>query len=299
MQNKLLMLPNVSVDPKYLKEAPLSTLKLSYEVKDMDQLLWDLATNKPMWSFLITRGVLTIDHDVTPVVGDLRVRTVELRHGSEVLGAINVGYHGSERKIYLENARIKASRSRRNDGKLVTSDYKRAYREVLKNFFCKNPQELVDNAHERIRTKLNETVFTHYRAARSALSELQEIAGNIAMNNIELFQQFPVADTIKQDLYTNYELVRRHGDLNDEAKRMVDGLSESKVSGSMAIVISHGDTYVLAYKGSAQVIASDELPQELRAPLGMLKLSDTDTMVPGIGVKVSDSIFAVTPGEMK
>ena len=114
-----------------------------------------------------------------------------------------------------------------------------------------------------------------------------------------MFLQLPIIDDLKTDLQTNFTLAQENDRAHNELSRLIRLLNPVEAEGAAAIVVTLGSSYILSYKGPAEIIASDELPEELRAPLGMLKLSETNTLVDGIGVRVSENTFLVLPGEMK
>ena len=298
MDKNLLALPNVSLNTKFTDKMPLSNIRLYYDVDGFQSLLWDLATGKPMWAFYISSGSMGLNTSGEPN-GSLRVRDVQIKQDGELLGTVSSEYHGGSKKIFVANRRIEQQRSSRNSGKMVTSDYKRAYREIIKNFYRKDPQEVITDAYEALRNNISNMSHNHYRKMRDATITFKEIAGNIAFNNLGMFLQLPVSDDLKTDLQTNFTLAQENDRAHNELSRLVRLLNPVEAEGTAAVVVTLGSSYILSYKGPAEMIASDELPEELRAPLGMLKLSETNTLVDGIGVRVSENTFLVLPGEMK
>jgi hypothetical protein len=298
MDKNLLALPNVSLNTKFTDKMPLSNIRLNYDVDGFQSLLWDLATGKPMWAFYISSGSMGLNTSGEPN-GSLRVRDVQIKQDGELLGTVSSEYHGGSKKIFVANRRIEQQRSRRNSGKMVTSDYKRAYREIIKNFYRKDPQEVITDAYEALRSNISNMSHNHYRKMRDATITFKEIAGNIAFNNLGMFLQLPIIDDLKTDLQTNFTLAQENDRAHNELSRLIRLLNPVEAEGAAAIVVTLGSSYILSYKGPAEIIASDELPEELRAPLGMLKLSETNTLVDGIGVRVSENTFLVLPGEMK
>lgn len=298
MDKNLLALPNVSLNTKFTDKMPLSNIRLNYDVDGFQSLLWDLATGKPMWAFYISSGSMGLNTSGEPN-GSLRVRDVQIKQDGELLGVVSSEYHGGSKKIFVANRRIEQQRSGRNSGKMVTSDYKRAYREIIKNFYRKDPQEVITDAYEALRNNISNMSHNHYRKMRDATNTFKEIAGNIAFNNLGMFLQLPIIDDLKTDLQTNFTLAQDNDKAHNELSRLVRLLNPVEAEGTAAVVVTLGSSYILSYKGPAEMIASDELPEELRAPLGMLKLSETNTLVDGIGVRVSENTFLVLPGEMK
>lgn len=293
-------LPNVSLHSKYTDKVPTSAVKVHFDLPELQSLLWELASKMPLWRFKITRGgCYKKDEPENGITHVLSAMEFSVTQDDELLGSVSAGYHGHSKKIFVQNERIKKQRSSgRNDGKMVTADPKRAYREIIKNFYRKHPHEVAQEATSVLAHKISSISQSYHRKVYEASNQLQVTAGKICVAHMELIQQLPIDAALKQELTANFNTAVSSKESHVEALRMAKTL-DTPAKGESAVVVSFGSSYVLAYKGLAQVIPSDELPEELRAPLGMLKLSEDNTLIDGIGVRVDNKVFLVVPTPTK
>jgi len=282
-------------------------VRASYELDTLRSLLWELACIKPTWQFRIRKFSMQLDSkDLIDSVHyrkySLVVKTVIVHCDDERLGSISVGYHGRTKKLVVENDRIKDSRSGRNGGKLLTSDPKRALREILKNFYAKKPEEQMSEALGSLR----DTVFNVYRkidiASKGWTHAFDEAASQFLRSHPELLYSFPNPDVHKNKALDAIEKLKGMEDAknlyNSIAKPFSDlsavfankmannAIPDNVLEGSqaIAIVIADGSEYIIHYKGETNRINSSELPEELRASMGMLKLAEPNTIHSGLGM---------------
>lgn len=288
-------LPNLSLHSKYTDKVPADRIEVTFDLPELKELLWELASKTPLWQFKVIRGGCYMkDQPEDGKTHTLIATQIAITQDGEALGSIASGYHGRNKKIFIDNERIKKQRtSGRNEGKMVTADPKRAYREVVKNFHRRNPREVTEHAIVELGDRLNKISNKYHSQVYEASNHLREAAWTVAMANMDLLQQLPIDTKLKDELKTHYDTIIENTEHQQKAVRMAQSLKTA--DGKSAVVVSFGATYVLAYKGPATVIASDELPEELRAPLGMLKLSEENVLVDGIGVRVNDKVFMVIP----
>lgn len=300
-----MLLSNVVFGPKLLAAGvPKSNMHIAYELDEMRNLLWDLATKKPLWEFVISKSSLHGVAPDSPIAKDglthtLLVRSVTIKDSGEELGSFAVNYHGGTKKIFVTNERIAKERTGRNGGKMVTSDAKRAYREIIKNFYAKNPLELTVSAVSLISSSLTDMIRSLNHACYIANNDLESVAAAAIRRSPELIAVF--SDSDRASLTSAFETWKDNNDKQHEATntvRVVNDMYKSlteqiSAPSNAAVVVSQGSTYVLTYKGQTCTIPSEDLPSELRGPLGMLKLSDAMKVVEGVGFRVDDKIFFV------
>ena len=303
-------LPNVVFGPK-LQDTGVSKEQVfpTYEHDSLRELLWELASRNPLWDFVISKSSLHKRDEVGAdgLTHTLFVREITIKSEREVLGSFAVDYHGATRKLFITNERIAKERTRRNQGRMATSDVKRAYREIVKNFYAKNPRELTVAAVQVLSQKLVEVHRKISHAVYSFDNELESAAASFVKRNPEVLTEFPNADADRDkavSALTSWRNARDEQDkvntMNIAANAMWSNLSDPskhQPHGTAAVVISQGSTYVLTYKGQTCTIPSEDLPEELRGPLGMLKLSDAMQLIDGIGFRIDDKIFLVLTQE--
>jgi hypothetical protein len=303
-------LPNVVFSHK-LRDLglPKEVLFPTYDIPGMRELLWELASKNPLWDFLISKSSVHKRDDgaIDGLTHVLFIREITIKSEREVLGSFAADYHGGTKKIYVTNERMAKGRSGRNSGRMVTSDPKRAYREIIKNFYAKNPKELVTDAIQTLSSKLGEVGRKISHAVYSFDNELETAAASFVKRNPEVLTAFSNADPDRDKAVfalTSWRNAKEDQDkmnaLSMTANAMWFNLSDPskhKAPDNAAVVISQGSTYVLTYKGQTCTVPSEDLPEELRGPLGMLKLSDAMQVIEGVGFKVDDRIFFVLAQE--
>lgn len=301
-----LPLPNVKFGTKLQDIGiPKERLYPTYEIDVMRELLWELASRNPLWDFVITKSSVHKRDEVGADGVDhiLYIREITIKSEREVLGSFASDYHGGTKKLFVTNERIAKERTGRNSGRMVTSDPKRAYREIIKNFYAKNPRELTVAAVQVLSQKLGEVHRKISHAVYSFDNELESAVASFVKRNPEVLTEFPNADADRDkavSALTSWRNARDEQDkvntMNVAASAMWSNLSDPskhQPHGTAAVVISQGSTYVLTYKGQTCTIPSEDLPEELRGQLGMLKLSDAMQVVEGVGFRVDDKIFFV------
>ena len=299
-------LPNVALGPKLQdKGVPKDNAHVVYEDDVLRELLWELASRNPLWDFIISKG--SINPLDTPLddgtAHRLYVREITVKDGQEVLGSFSAGYHGNTMKIFVTNERIANGRSGRNGGRLVTGDVKRAYREIIKNFYARNPRELTVASVQLLSQKLGEVERKISHAVYTFQQNLESAAAKFVKNNPDVLTSFPNPDVDRDTAVSALSSWRNA--MAEKEKMELLGIASNRMWSSLAdpskhrapdnaaVVISQGSTYILTYKGKTCTIPSEDLPDELRAPLGMLKLSDALQAVDGVGFRVDDRIFFV------
>lgn len=304
------LLPNVVFCTKLQeKGVPKEAMQPTYDFDGMRELLWELASKNPLWDFEISRfSMYKLDGLTTDgTTHNLYVKEITVKENRETLGSFAVDYHGNTRKIFITNERIAKERTRRNNGRMATGDIKRAYREITKNFYLKNPRERTAEAVQIISQKLGEIDRKISHSVFTAEHEFQSAASAFVKSHPEVLTSFQQPDASKDKAL----VALASWDTHSEAKSKVSEVEwvtnavwsslaepgKHKAPSNAAVVISQGSSYVLTYKGETCTIPSEDLPEELRAPLGMLKLSDAMQVVEGIGFRVDNRIFLVFAGE--
>jgi hypothetical protein len=72
-------------------------------------------------------------------------------------------------------------------------------------------------------------------------------------------------------------------------------LSSALSDGKVLTVLIDNDKYVVRYGGEISVWESEELPDEVRQRIGMLKLADVHVVIENTGVKTPKGFIVVAP----
>lgn len=302
-----LALPNVEFTREMqdkLAEQGLAreNLRIVYDIDGIRELLWELASKQPLWRFILRTsgsGPHKMDSPIDTMTHSLYIKDVVIFHGREKLGSFNSEYHGSTRKIFITNERIAKERTGRNNGRMVTSDIKKALREITKNFYAKNPVELTTDALKKANSALAKLHNLRHHDSSMAEHHFSQAAAQFALDHPEILDcdiQDTNKDKAKEKLAELHLSKKAEAEITDMLEPVQKLLNKNNPP-HQALVISQGSSYVLTYKGETSTISSEDLPQELRGHLGFLKLSESNQVMPGVGYRVDNDIFLVFPME--
>ena len=291
--NDPMQLPNVSVPPKFfdnrnIAPADIAATTYEYRITELRDLLWELATSRPTWQFKVSRGQMVI---AQPPI--MRIVELCIEEDGVILGKISADHYGVGYRLYVANDRMAKQRSSRNSGKMVTSDVKRAKREVLKNFFKKNPKEVAEEAFDHVHQAVRELSHQSYMRIREATNAFSRISVEFVEKNFEWVTTHPDAALLLENIATKeratseQKLVESFGELANNVKS--EGYDKA------AVVCSLGSTYIVTYKGATEIIPSEDLAPELRTNMGMLKLMPVGEAYGGIGLRATDDVYLVLP----
>jgi hypothetical protein len=92
----------------------------------------------------------------------------------------------------------------------------------------------------------------------------------------------------EQEVFTNLVEVNESLGLH----RLIRSQAEK---GELLTVLIENDKYVLLHNQTIYVKSSEELPEDLRVAIGMLKLVEVSEVLEGKGVKTAPNAFVITP----
>jgi hypothetical protein len=294
-----MILPNVAFANKFTMRVGFPSrqfINVEYAKNSaFRQLIWEIASNNPLWTVLISRAsysALQSDHPAAQQ-GKTHyaiVRAITIEHNGEELGEISINYSGDTEKFYIDNHRIAKERTGRNAGRMVTGDVKRAYREIKKNFYKLDMLELIKHAAVKLERQFDEAARPRVRNVYAAKTQKEQAATAFITEHPELITNYPFPDPNKDIFIAQTEEHKKASEAHQEVLAM-------KANPNRAVVIVHGSSYVLSYNGETTTIPSEELPMELKANLGWLKLSEDETLIPNVGLKVGNVFFVLPEGE--
>ena len=279
-----LTLPNVRLSQKLLERWPTHTYFLNRGTS-YGEVMSTVITKNPHWDFELmggeVRGEDTYD-----------VRHIKVYAGKEWLGTVSYEYHGSDRKIHIANARI-ASERVRNQGKAVTADPKRALSLISKAFYRKTPTELMAQARgeaSNLLYRINSDIAMRFTQRRN---NFNESAGEFVMAMQLGLASVMSAYSKGGDLMGKIaECSRLSVELSD-----VRNLCNLNSTDSTTTVVAMPVGYVVHSGDTLSTHTDDTLPEDLRGPLGMLKLTEAGTVLP-MGIRINDTVFVIrTEGE--
>ncbi len=274
-----LTLPNVRLSQKLLERWPTHTYFL-HRGTSYGEVMSTVITKNPHWDFELmggeVRGEDTYD-----------VRHIKVYAGKEWLGTVSYEYHGSDRKIHIANARI-ASERVRNQGKAVTADPKRALSLINKAFYRKTPTELMTEAREAVFSTLHSISADRSMKANTRKLKFAESAGEFVLATQVELAAIMNASPNGRDLIGKLEECSQSLRALADIKELITTSDLNKATTVVAMPVG----YVVHSGDTLSTHTDDTLPEDLRGPLGMLKLTEAGTVLP-VGVRVNDTVFFI------
>ena len=207
----------------------------------------------------------------------------------ELLGYIDISYRysrtGSGSYQYcFSNDRIRKDMYRGNT--VRTGDMKKALRIFATKFTVKSLSEMVRSAREMTR----EALATNAHRPRMVFNNLwRDLESNVIKYVMANW------DDIMPKLNVNGEyndIVAKYTE-HCEARTVVDQYS----AGHGVCVVQHGATYAIFQCNTSgeefDMYTSDTLDPYIKGKLAMLKVVDTNTLVPDVGIRANDNMFFV------
>lgn len=262
-------------DPQYAKPKAIAH-------KDVRPLLDRLIAKRPNWVFKARR---IDDYDAT----SMTATTFDIWCDGELLGDISIARTtrtGDEKVDYrYDTHRLQEGRQRGTWTKTTKLDA--AVKGILKTFYSKTISERVTEAHDHVRSKLssNRTSAGHLFQTMSSMvnraitnfvmANWEELAPRMREAGINLRDEMPEAYAKWQEMESVYgAYADEHG----------------------YVIVLRGSDYVVSTNNTTTIKSSEELPDNVRRNLGLLKLSTTGETMPGIGIRIDDYTYYVMDG---
>jgi len=288
-----LALPNVDIDtygkekiaqitPRHKTPYVLRGLGLT---EHMYPLIERLALKRPEWQFVASYGSCSEEElpDGTRVL-DIAVRDVKVYEKRELLGTIEQGSYSYRTKSHtymIGNHRTIAELERANAFK--TSDIDKAVKLVGKHFGVKNDMELYVDAYKMANEGLNHQFKMKTGAMRRILSETDEQAFQFMLARWDQFLA-TIMDTRQREVLS--EVPEMHSEV------ILLGAMQQK--SATFIIRQEGSYYIMTNEaGGLEKKTNDELPNNVRHKLGILKLVRDGQAVSDVGFRASDNVFLI------
>jgi hypothetical protein len=279
-----LTLPNVRLSQKLLERWPTHTYFLNRGTS-YGEVMNTVITKNPNWDFELVGGEVRGENTY-------EIRNIKVYAGKEWLGTVSYEYHGSERKIHIANARI-ASERVRNQGKAVTADPKRALSLINKAFYRKTPVELMAQARgeaSNLLYRINSDIAMRFTQRRNNFNESAgEFVMAMQLGLASVMSAYSKGDDLMGKIA---ECSRLSVELSD-----VRNLCNLNSADSTTTVVVMPVGYVVHSGDTLSTHTDETLPEDLKGPLGMLKLTEAGTVLP-MGIRINDTVFVIrTEGE--
>lgn len=216
---------------------------------------------------------------------ELKIYEFDIYEKRENLGTIGLTWYNRERAFWLENHRIANQRERGYGTK--TKDLKKAMRHIAKNFSPKVANEKMDEAYGKAHNMMRQLGSQKTSSFRNALQYvLPSLIPHILENWDELSKLCQGDTNVEKEAEKLMDYYREH--------QIASEISDIPLS-KQTVVMIEGSDYILKTAGATVILSSEQLPPHIRLGVGMLKLVEPRVMMKGIGCKIEDNIFVITP----
>lgn len=244
-----------------------------------------LAQKFPQWKFVSTRYFKNNERFLAS--------KFVVRDKQEVLGELTVEYSGRKyEKVYaIKNERISKERIRGDRAKTRSLD--KAIKLVGKMFGAKTTLERMEEVNERGDHAMTSVLIDRRRAFATAYDTLMAHMEDYVIDNLDKIRPF-VAQALPEDFMP--ELKRMF-----EEREIIVELEECKQQGTGAVVLIHGNDYVVRRKSPTtgltgiELMSSETLPTSIKRGVGMLKLVEPNVCIKDIGMRIDNDAFFVAP----
>ncbi len=220
------------------------------------------------------------------------VERVKVMDKYEELGLLGTDYTRSGKRFWVSNHRVEKMRERGSGMKTIHLN--KALKYVEKYFSAKNLSEKVDEAELLARRAVQQSARDKWYVMNNTWRNLEHSAIGFVASKLDEFRQW-VEPRHQKDLDGLLEKI----DEANAMRKMEVGYSDC------TLVIIDGMNYIVKSKDAdgmhhnVEVKASEELPDEVRRGLGMLKLVEEGQAIANIGVRVNANTYVVMTNNVR
>ncbi len=249
----------------------------------MEPVLDKLMRERPTWRFKSTQHFY----------GHTGVRsayTFEIYDGDEHLGRVWFERHwqNDTPRFYFSNFRLEKQRQRNTPNYTTKPDV--AVKRIVKSFHLKTPSERAADAFNEVRGCVQKLVSEVNWPLRRVKSRIETQLYDYAAKHW---------DEIKHHLTDDPTL--DFPALVEANKDATDMLVAYDSQGGSIVRIEANDTYMAARRSDSgyvvETFTDTTLPDHVRGSLGLLKLIEDNTAIPGVGTRVNARLYFVMDKE--
>lgn len=228
----------------------------------------------PTWRFQFEGLNYSDSNAATP-------KTIKISCEGEALGFIEDDYFRGNHGVDIHNHRIKNNHMR-------TSDTKRALSAVRKYFIKRNVNERLGAALNDASSAISSAVNRSNHAIQGVKYKLETASLVFVLaQSREAFEQFSkVHAPANLTMLEKYDKEVLDADTIEEVRSKYD-------SGNAALVVLDQGKYIVKTGDNVQLFDDNDLPEQIRGRLGLLKLVEYKQMVTNAGCRVSSEVFVV------
>ena len=272
-------------EDKYLRSSYAESCHNIQTNHALYKTLHRLVANKPDWKFEIHDTVVVY----SPNADERKHVAYQFRiwAGKVMLGEVEIVTRGEREYIRVHNEKIQAE-VKRGKG-YNTTDPEKAEKEIRRMFITPSLNEKL-NKEIVATTEIVDSVVHKATDKRNQLWASLEPARTKFVQS--KFDEFVSMLTTVNDV-TNAADYKTATEERSVILRMRDAWSQ-RDSGKALLVVLDGSQYIVRYASEVKLFDADSVPADVRVKVGMLKLTEPQQVVDGLGVKVSNEVFIVT-----
>jgi uncharacterized protein with FMN-binding domain len=228
----------------------------------------------PTWRFEL-EGLMYVDTvAATP-------KTIKVSCEGEVLGSIEADYFRGNYGVCIVNHRV-------NNHKMRTSNDKRAVSAIKKYFVKRNVNERLMKAESDADDAISSAINRSNHSKQSVKYKLESECFKFVMDHArETFEQFS-----KAHAPANLTMLEKYDKEFLDADTIEEVRSKYGAGNASLVVLDQGK-YIVKTGDNVQLFDDNDLPEQIRGRLGLLKLVEYRQMVTNAGCRVSSEVFIV------
>ena len=268
---------NVELSSDYMDSYPNEGIDENINT-NLAEILQKLYLNNPNWIFMLGNRYGK----------SINMASVIYKNTGEILGAIIYARVGSDLKFTIKNKRIKEKRARGDS--IVTKDLSKALLTIKKNFYPTTLNErftpLMDHINNTAKSLHRNKVYDSRAEMDKAFGHGIEWMKTNFMEYTKFVQEKnkSVYDKIMYNLNECHEREIRAKELESIANCP----DEQKV-----FVIRENGKYLTKQGDKCNTYTDDDLPEDLKMGIGLIKLCPDNHLVTNVGFRLNDKGFMV------
>jgi hypothetical protein len=273
--------PSLSLSPNhdgYLKRVYADSCNNIQTNLALYRTLGKLVRSKMDWKFIALQTIYTTGGHV--------IIEVAIRAGNITLGTVEVVTRGERDYIRVLNDKIQAN-VKRGKG-YNTTDPEKAEKEIRRMFITPSLEQKLNNHAEYADTMLRTAVQVSKTKCQTLWGNLKDARTKFIKDR---FDEFAAMLTSMSDI-DNVASYKAADEERNVIYRMCDAWNRRDKGASLLVVLD-GSQYIVRYASEVKLFDADTVPDDVRVKVGMLKLTEPQQVVDGLGVRVSNEVFIV------
>lgn len=244
-------------------------------------LLMKLAKARPKWTLVGTRFVTREDEPNRAV-------SFTVFEGNDELGTIAKSYnYGTSTDVFaIDNKRMSDKRQR--GCATTTKDVNKAFKIITREFHAKTVDELVREAAGTVLSAVNLVSSSARNAYNHRVNALSAVMLGFAVAKWEEFASIARKTGVPESSLDTFHDVKQ---LHEDALAM----EYARMAKTGMLVVLRGNDYIVQRGDETTILSHEQLTPHMKRCIGMLKLADKGTFIPGMGVKGGPDNMFVMP----